>query len=175
MKKRANKQQLIERVAIVLFILTAPLLILDRYTALQINNTLVHFIVFYLAVTALPVALLVYAFGEKTLNGIFVILFSTLAICGLKAFLTWGGDWKTQTIIYRNVENPNKTIEFRMRGDRFAFGYKKQIVQREKVLPFVDLIYDVDTSKVDPSKWSKTNQIVNEIRLPGEYVDLPNP
>ena len=175
MKKRANNQLLIERVAIVLFIITAPLLILDWYTALYINNTLVHFVVFYIAVTALPVLLLVYVFGEKTSSGIFVILFSTLAICGLMAFLTWGGDWKTQTIIYRNTANPNTTIEFRMRGDRFAFGYKKQIVQREKVLPFIDLIYDVDTSKVDPAKWTKTNEIVNEIKLPGEYVDLPNP
>jgi hypothetical protein len=175
MKKRANNQQLIERVAIVLFVITAPLLLLNRYTPLYINNTLVHFVVLYIAVTALPVVLLVYIFGEKSANGIFVILFSTLAICGLKAFLTWGGDWKTQTVIYRNIENPNKTIEFRMRGDRFAFGYKKQIVQREKVLPFIDLIYDVDTSKVDPSKWKKTNEIINEIGLPGEYVDLPNP
>jgi len=100
-------------------------------------------------------------------------LFSSLSVCFLFAFLTWNGDWKTQTVIYRNIFHPSQTIEFRMRGDRFAFGYKKQIVERKKILPFIDLIKDVDTAKIDSAEWQLTNERINELKIPGDYVDLP--
>jgi hypothetical protein len=171
--KKFNKIVLLEAAAAFLFVVAALLLLLDRYTSLSINNTIAHFILFYIAVSAVPIIIVAYVFGFKNITAILIVLFSSLSICFLFAFLTWGGDWKTQTVIYRNIFHPSQTIEFRMRGDRFAFGYKKQIVERKKILPFIDIIKDVDTSKVDPAEWQLTNERINELKIPGDYVDLP--
>jgi hypothetical protein len=167
-------QRRIRRTAFLLFALTAPVLILEFFTPLAISNCMIHFAVFYIAVTALPVAFMAYAFVGKSKNVLAVVLFSTLAISTIVAFFTWDADWKTQTIIYRNRANTNLTIEFRMRSNRFSSGYQKQIVKREKVLPFIDCITKVDTAAINPAEWKKTNQIVNALQLPGEYIDLPN-
>jgi len=85
--------------------------------------------------------------------------------CFLKAFLTWGGDWKTQEIYYRNIDNKNKTIQFQMRGDRFAFGYKKRVVAINHIAPFMDWTTDIDTIAMDHSKWEKLNLKVNDLGL----------
>jgi len=172
--KKPTSITFLGKIAIALFIVSAPLIVLDRYTPLSINNTVVHFILFYLAVTAVPIIIAVYWLGFKTTQSFLAIMFSTLAICFLFAFLRWGGDWKTQTIIYRNNKNPALTIEYRMRGDRFAFGYKRQIVRREKALPFIDWITNIDTSKIDARQWKRTDERVNEMKISGEYVDLPS-
>lgn len=173
MKKRIIEKSSIEKTVLLLFVVSAASLVLDHYTDLSINNSIVHFIVSYIALTALPLAITVYFFGFKTINAVLIILGSMLAVCFLISFLTWSGEWKTQTIIYRDHLNPDQTIEFRMRADRFAMGYQKQIVSRKKILPFLDLVTGIDTSKIDPSKWTLVNEKVNELNLPGEYVDLP--
>lgn len=157
------------------FLVSSALLFLDANTALYINNTVVHFVIFFIAVAALPVLIAGYFFGLRSSSVILVILFSALCVSFLTAFLSWNGDWKTQTIIYRNLEKPAQTIEYQMRGDRFSFGYKRQIVQREKVLPFLDLVTPADTSKIDLSKWRHINLVVNEMKIPGEYADTPCP
>lgn len=158
---------------LVVFSVCVLLLFFDANTALYINNIVVHFIIFFIAVAGMPVLIAAYFFNLTDAKTILVILFSALCISFLTAFLTWNGDWKTQIILYRNLENPSQTIEFQMRSDRFSFGYKKQIVQREKVLPFLDLITPADTSKIDPSKWRRTDIVVNEMKIPGEYVYSP--
>lgn len=178
MKKNARLQNVNSRKMALLFfifLIAALLLFLDAKTSLYINNTIVHFIISFLAVTTLPIMIAAYFFKRSDGNTILTIMFSALCVCFLNAFLTWNGDWKTQTILYRNIENPSKTIEYQMRGDRFSFGYKKQIVAREKVLPFIDLIVPIDTSKVDLQQWHRSNLVVNEMKIPGEYVDSPCP
>ena len=172
--KKSTKITVLEGIAALLFLVSLLLLLLDRYTSLCINNTIAHFILFYIAVSALPIIIVVYVFGFKNITAILIVLFSSLSICFLFAFLNWGGDWKTQTVIYRNIFHPSQTIEFRMRGDRFAFGYKKQIVKRKKILPFIDIIENVDTSNINTAEWQLTNERINELKIPGDYVDLPD-
>lgn len=162
-------------VLLIIFLAAALLLFLDANTSLYINNIIVHFIIFFLAVVILPVLIAAYFLQMKNNNAVLAIMFSALCICFLNAFLTWNGDWKTQTIIYRNIENPAMTIEFQMRGDRFSFGYKKQVVQREKILPYIDLVYPADTSRVNLQQWHRTNLVVNEMKIPGEYINSPCP
>lgn len=157
------------------FLICAVLLFLDANTALYINNTIVHFVIFFVAVASPPILIAAYFLNLKSGNVILTILFSALCISFLTAFLSWNGDWKTQTIIYRHLENPTQTIEYQMRGNRFSFGYQRQIVQREKVLPFVDLITPADTSKINKSQWRYLNLVINEMKIPGEYVDTPCP
>jgi len=40
------------------------------------------------------------------------------------------------------------------------------------ILPFIDLITETDTSKVDHSQWIWVNDKVNELHIPGDYEDL---
>jgi hypothetical protein len=46
------------------------------------------------------------------------------------------GDWKTQTIIYKNNHLANRTIEFQLQG-KGALGYNRRTVDRLKLFPFV--------------------------------------
>lgn len=173
MKKTTTKNNILFSAEVLLSVIAVSLLLLDRYTPVYINNTIVHFLVFYIAVTALAIAALVFVFRIKSARSILVVMFLTLSVCFAVAFLTWGGDWKTQTVIYRDVKDRNRTIEFRIRGDRFAFGYKEQIVIRKKILPFADIINAVDTSRVDISQWKRVDQRLNEMKIPEENIDLP--
>lgn len=161
------------RIALFLFAIAAPLLLLDRYTALSINNTVVLFILFYIAVTALPVAVVFYKFWNKSLDATLIIMLSTFSLCFVIAFLTWNSDWKTQTILYRNRNNQNQTIEFRMRADRFGFGYHRQIVSKQSIFPFIELVKEIDIAAIDTTVWQRTNERVNELHIPGEYIEVP--
>ncbi|WP_298223832.1 hypothetical protein [Flavobacterium sp.] len=172
MKNSSKTYFLFGKTAILLFAVTSLLLLLDYFTKLSINNIIIYFVLFYAAVTILPVIIAVDAFGFKSAGALQVICFSTFVICSLIAFFTWENDWKTQNIIYRSKENPAITIEYRMRMKRFAFGYQKQTVKKEMILPFIDLITETDTSKVDHSQWIWVDEKVNELDIPGDYEDL---
>lgn len=158
---------------LLVFLIASLLLFLDANTSLYINNVIVHFIIFFLAVALFPILIAYHFFGLGDRNTVLIILLSALCVSFLTAFLTWNGDWKTQTILYRNLENPSQTIEYQMRGDRFSFGYKRQIVEREKVLPYLDLVSIADTSKINLQQWRRTNLNVNEMKITGDYIYAP--
>ena len=102
-----------------------------------------------------------------------LIFTMVLVVCFFKAFLTWGGDWKTQTILYANKQTDSKTIEFQMRADWYAFGYKKRIVERKRIMPFFDYVTDVDTTKLDKSAWTRIDKKVNQLKL-NNFNDTPS-
>ena len=55
-----------------------------------------------------------------------------------------------------------------MRADQFSFGYKKRVVGIYKLAPFMEWTTDVDTLKIDKSKWEKLDLQLNEMNLPKE-------
>lgn len=169
MKTTVSLRNIFLKMTIVLFALSVLLLVLNSYSTMQINNVIAHFIVFFIAVAALPVFMGVWLHFKT--NWLLAVLFSALAICFVIAFLNWGGDWKTQTVIYRNKSNPRLTVEFRMRGDRFSFGYKKQTIRRLKLMPYIDLVENADLTLMDTSEWKLVNEKINELHIPGEYAD----
>jgi len=149
----------------ILFAISATVVLLNRYTPLYINNNKLHFLVLFIA-AATFVIIIGHFFGKLRTNKSIAVTFVLVGLaCFLKAFLTWGGDWKTQEIYYRNIENKNKTIQFQMRGDRFAFGYKKRVVAINHIAPFMDWSTDIDTIAMDHSKWEKLNLKVNDLGL----------
>lgn len=94
----------------VLFAITATLVLLNRYTSLYINNSIVHFTLLFIAAASF-IVIAGHFFGKlKTNKSITVIFLMVSVLCFLKSFLTWGGDWKTQTVAYRNLDNPRRTI-----------------------------------------------------------------
>lgn len=147
------------------FLISAPLLLMNRYTDLYINNSIVHFIVLVLASITF-IFILGQAFGKlrTTKSKLFTILMVGI-VCFIHSFLTWDGDWKTQTILYRNISNNNRTVEFQMRGDRFSFGYKKRIINRLKLVPGFDWTTDIDTTAINRKEWQKRNIYVNEMQF----------
>lgn len=148
-----------------IFLSTSALILLNRYTALYINNSIVHFIILYACALSLFFIIGRFMGKLKSLKSrIVTSLFVTLS-CFIKAFLTWGGDWKTQNILYQNINNPHKTIEFQMRGDRFSFGYKKRIVKRTKLFPAFDWTTDIDTAAINAKEWKKNQIYVNEMKF----------
>lgn len=148
-----------------LFLITAILIFMNRYTPFYINSSLLHFVLLLIvSITFIFIAGLV--FGKlKSTKSRFLTILIIAVLCFIKSFLTWGGDWKTQTILYRNISNSNKTIEFQMRGDRFSFGYKKRIINRFRLFPGFDWTTDIDTAKINHKQWKKLNLYVNEMKF----------
>jgi hypothetical protein len=148
-----------------LFLITAILILMNRYTPFYINNSLLHFILLLIASsTFIFIAGLAFGKLKSTKSRLFTTLIVAV-LCFIKSFLTWGGDWKTQTILYRNISNANKTIEFQMRADRFSFGYKKRVINRSKLFPGFDWTTDIDTAKINHKQWKRQNLYVNKMKF----------
>jgi hypothetical protein len=149
----------------ILSLISITLLLLNRYTDLYINNSMLHFVILCIA-TITFVLILAQALGKlKSKRSQLLTLFIVVALCSIHAFLNWGGDWKTQKILYQNTEKTNKTIDFQLRGDRFAFGYKKRIICRNRILPGFDWTTDIDTTKINHNQWKKLDLFINEMKL----------
>ncbi|MBF4494251.1 hypothetical protein IRZ83_13305 [Flavobacterium sp. JLP] len=147
------------------FLFASTLLFLNRYSDLYINNSITHFILLIIASITL-ILILGQVFGKlKTVKSRLLTVLIVVFVCFIQSFLTWGGDWKTQTILYRNLTNDNNTIEFQMRGDRFSFGYKKRVINRLKLFPGFDWTTDIDTNKINHKQWKKLNLYVNEMKF----------
>ncbi len=150
----------------IIFIFTATIVLLNRYTDFHINDYRVHFFFDFFAATSF-VIIIGHLFRKLRTNWSILLTFIVVGILFfLKAFLTWGGDWKTQTVLYRNIEDNNKTINFQMRADRFSFGYKNRIEEIYRLAPFMEWTTDVDTLYIDKSKWEKLDLQLNEMQLP---------
>jgi len=149
----------------VLFAITALLVLLNRYTPLYISDYRIHFLVLFLA-AATFIVIMGHRFDKlKTTKSIAIVFVVVGIACFLKAYLSWGGDWKTQTILYENVANSSTTINYQMRGDRFAFGYKKRVVEIREIVPTIEWTTDIDTLLMDKTQWKKVNKEINELGL----------
>lgn len=149
-----------------IFVVTATVVLLNRYTDFHINDFRVHFFFDFFAAASF-VIIVGHLFKKLKTNWSILITFIVVGIVFfIKAFLTWGGDWKTQIILYRNIEDKNKTINYQMRADRFSFGYKERVVTIYSILPFMEWTTDGDTLHLDKSKWEKINLRINAMQLP---------
>lgn len=149
----------------VIFIISASIILLNRYTPFHINDYRVHFFFLFFAVSSMVILIGQFLRKIQTNWSIISIFIIIGILCGLKAFFSWGGDWKTQTLLYRNKVNPQQTINYQLRGDRFAFGYKKRVVSIYHLAPFMEWTTDVDTMHLDKTKWKKLNLQLNEMKL----------
>lgn len=149
----------------ILFAIAATLILLNRYTDLYLTDYRVHFLFLFLA-AATFVVIIGHLFKKLQTSKSIIITFLIVGVaCFLKAFFTWGGDWKTQTRIYENVERPNKTIDIQLRADKFNFGYKERVIAIDHIAPFMQWTTDVDTTTLDASKWKRVDLYLNEMQL----------
>lgn len=147
------------------FLISTALILLNRYTSFYINSSILHFLILVLAVITF-IFIAANLFGKlNTIKARLITILVVIVFMFIRSFLIWGGDWKTQTVLYQNIANSNKTIEFQMRGDRFSFGYKKRIINRLKLFPGFDWTTEIDTAAIDHKQWKKLNLYVNEMAL----------
>lgn len=148
-----------------IFAFAAGVIALERFTPLYISNFYIR-LFFYVIAVSLPVFWLSWIFlGFKAVRNRIYIFAGVFAMVLAKALLTWGGDWKTQIILYENKDNPSSSVEFQMRADPFNFGYRKRIVEKKTILPFFDYVRKTDTTQLDHSVWVRTDKRVNELQL----------
>ena len=147
------------------FAISASVILLNRYTDLYLTDYRVHFL--FLFTGAATFVIIVAHFFKKlqTSKSIFLTFLIVGVACFLKAFFTWGGDWKTQTKMYEHATNKNRSIDIQLRADKFAFGYKERVIQIQKIAPFVHWTTDIDTTKIDLEKWKRTDLYLNEMQL----------
>ena len=149
-----------------IFAITASVVLLNRYTDLYLTDYRVHFFFLFFAASSF-VVIIGHLFKKlQTNKSIFITFIIVGIVCFLKAFFTWGGDWKTQTRMYQNIENQNKTVDIQLRADKFNFGYKERVVEIYTIAPFMQWTTDVDTTKMDESKWKRVDLKLNEMKLP---------
>lgn len=156
----------------IIFAIATGIIAIERYTKVYINNFYVRLALYIISASLLSIWLGWILFGYKALTKRVLIFAVVVGICVVKAYLTWGGDWKTQTILYTNKQNDAKTVEFQMRSNWFAIGYRKRIVERKKIVPFFDYVTSVDTTKLDPTLWKRIDKKVNHLHLE-KFNDTP--
>ncbi|WP_224994341.1 hypothetical protein [Cesiribacter sp. SM1] len=149
-----------------LLIISLALLLLDRITDLEINSIIVYFFILFIALGTgrLIIGGSSFKIDIKKAVG-FALIITTLAYI-VRSFIVWGGNWKTQTVVYQNLHLPNRTVEFQMQ-DIGARGYNRRTVDRIKLFPFIDWIRDIDDANIDTGTWKKVDIDINEIGLKG--------
>ncbi|WP_432670747.1 hypothetical protein [Flavobacterium sp. SM2513] len=151
-----------------IFVITASIVLLNRYTDFHLSDYRVHFFFLFFAASSF-VVIVGHLFKKLQTNKSIIITFVLVGTaCFLKAFITWSGDWKTQTVLYRNIQNQNKTIDVQMRANRFQFGYNDRVIAIYDIAPFMQWTSDIDTVAMDKSKWKKVDLQLNEMNLPTE-------
>jgi hypothetical protein len=157
----------------IIFVISTGLIAVERFTPVYINNFYIRLLLYIFSASLFSFWIGWILFGFKAVRKRAAIFIAVVMIVMLKAYLTWGGDWKTQTVLYANKIHSCKTIEFQMRGDWFAFGYKKRIVERKRIIPFFDYISNPDTTKVDQTVWKRVDKKVNQLGL-NNFNDKPS-
>lgn len=67
--------------------------------------------------------------------------------------------------MYQNIENESKSVDIQLRADKFNFGYKERVIEIDQIAPFMKWTADIDTTKMDLSKWKRVDLYVNEMKL----------
>ena len=143
--------------------MTSLLLIGTLTTDIEITNGLIKNVLMYIFISGL--VKIVTKGRSWTMNRRLAI--STLAFgmfLILSLFTDWRGDWKTQTVIYKNNHLPNRTIEFQLQ-DKGALGFNRRTVDRLKLVPFVSWttkLTEENLKNIDSLRWDKVDIELNE-------------
>ena len=149
-----------------LFIITTGILLLDALTPFVVNNLKIYLLIFFISASTFIVIITRHLLKWTSKDLIPTTILVVGLLCFAKYFFSWGGDWKTQTIIYQNLHLKKRTIEFQMR-DVGALGYKKRTVDRIRLIPFFDWITKTDIQYFDTLVWRKVEIYVNDFGLKG--------
>ncbi len=154
-----------------LLLLIASLFFADIYTAFEIRNAVLRYFVYSNFILS-PILII---FNLLLLSNIRIKLISliipilSLVVClnlGYMRIIFNSTNWKTQTIIYQNIEADNLTIEYQMQ-DIGAFGYNKRTVSVNNIIGLFAVIKPIDIDTISKTNWKLLNKHINEIELKG--------
>ncbi len=155
----------------ILITLLVILFLADIYTAFGIKNMTLRYII-YASFILSPIIIifnliLISNLKIKLLSliiPVFTLVFS-LSI-GYTPIIFNSANWKTQTIIYQNIEDDNLTIEYQMQ-DIGALGYNKRKVKVRYLTNLFTIVTPIDLDTISESDWLLLNKEVNESGLKG--------
>ncbi|HEX8269869.1 MAG TPA: hypothetical protein VF581_08245 [Flavobacterium sp.] len=147
----------------ILFVVCATLIAVNRLTPFYISDYRLHFVVLFIAASTFVIIIGHLFHKLKTTKSMILVVLIVGCLCFLRGYFSWGGDWKTQTVLYRSIEDSDKTIDIQLRGDRFAFGYRKRVVEIQKLVPGMLWTTDIDTLTLSTQEWRRVNEQVNSI------------
>ncbi|QQS51001.1 MAG: hypothetical protein IPM71_15730 [Bacteroidota bacterium] len=157
-------KKIIDRFALVLWIILSATYLLSLFTSIEISSLTLRNICFLTTISGLILIILRLLKIKLKENIYRIVIFSSILIGGFViTWFKWTGDWKTQTIIYENGHISCKTIEFQMH-DKGALGYNKRIVEVTKLTGFLKLIEPIDTADIG-LPWIKVDKEINELKI----------
>ncbi len=83
---------------------------------------------------------------------------------GVLPYLFSLGSWKTQTIVYQNLESRGRKVEFQMKNIG-ARGYETRHVEVRYLTSWLLLTKEVDPNKEFGQLWKKVDRDVNELGI----------
>ncbi|MCF6142065.1 hypothetical protein L1S34_12275 [Flavobacterium sp. K77] len=148
---------------ITLFLISVSLILLNRFSDLSINSPLIYWLMIFVLYSTFFL-LLNGILKEKYRKATKILIIIIGVICIGLYRITYLSFWGTQTIEYVNISDENKSIEFQMR-DLGALGFKTRIIEKTKILPNINWIKEIDTSKINKTEWKKVEIERNEMNL----------
>ncbi|WP_208796476.1 hypothetical protein [Flavobacterium fluviatile] len=148
---------------ITLFIISASLILLNRFTNLSISSPLIYWLLIF-ASYSIFIFLLNEILKGKYRKALRILIIIIGIICIGLYYITNLSFWGTQTIEYVNISDKNKSIEYQMR-DLGGFGFKTRIIEKTKILPTINLIKEIDTTKINKTEWEKVEIEKNEMNI----------
>lgn len=145
-------------------LLTLSIFIISNIPHFEISSKLFFSFTIFLFFTSLILLLKIKLKTEASSSFFQIIV--TLFIClGIYFFQFWS-DWKTQTIIYRHLNDSTRTIEFQI-SDQGTFGYSERTIEVKKYFFFIEYVKELDIDSFNSTNWEKVNLEINEAGLKG--------
>ncbi len=86
-------------------------------------------------------------------------VFFAIVLYAFSPFRYWGGGYQTQKILFRNKQSKHITIEYQIQKTGMIKA-NERIVKVSKGATY-NYEEQIDTTKIDLSKWERVNEYVN--------------
>jgi hypothetical protein len=150
----------------IFFLFSTTLLLFEWLTPFYINYSMVLDIIIFIFLSTSGIILGYFLLNLKSIRFILATLLLSGVFSFLKHFLVWRSDWKTQTILYQNIHQDKRTIDFQM-DNMDTRDIDRRIIDRLRICRFIDWIEKVDETHIDTLIWKKVDIDVNELGLKG--------
>lgn len=152
-----------QKLLITIFLISTGLILLNRFSDLSISSPLIYWILIFVAYSTFILSLNKILKGKyRKTTKVLIIIIAFLCV-GLYQ-ITHLSFWGTQSIEYINIADDNKSIEFQMR-DLGGLGFKRRIIEKRKILPQINWVKEIDTTKINKTDWKKVEIHLNEMNM----------
>ncbi|WP_421919963.1 hypothetical protein [Marinifilum sp.] len=136
----------------ILWIIATGLVLLDKTTPLEITNIKFYYCLLLISITLLASTILRFWLKLKGEILIMSITISTALLFSIAYAFTWRLEWKTETILYKNLHLQNRSIEFQ-RKDLGALGSISRTIDRIIMIPYFEWNKEISINKIDTVSW----------------------